>query len=177
MQFGNSTGSRVVGGVASVSPLLAAAVDPRRLLGWRPEDRLEDGNILFEEDGRDGEVPLQLVGAPAEVLRQAGHVLPLLDLVEELNEAAGQEREASEHWTGGGLIIMSADVTAQVRCTSSRRTAGSWSEIRSSPPRCPSPPWAQTTCRPRRGRRPASVARCPAPEQRPGRQAESVCVH
>lgn len=176
--MGKRTRSR---GVASVSPLLAAAVDPRRLLRRRPEDGLEDGNVLLEEDGRDGEVPLQLVGAPAEVLRQAGHVLPLLDLVEELNQAAGQEREVSVCWTGG-LIMMLADVSctvqvsAQVCCTSSRRTAGSWLERRSSPPRSPSPPWAPRTCRPRRGRRPASVARCPAPEQRPGRQGESVSV-
>lgn len=89
-------------------------MDPRWLLGRRPEDGLEDGNVLLEEDGRDGEVPLQLVGAPAEVLRQAGHVLPLFDLVEELNQAAGQEREASVCWTGG-LILMLADVSCRVQ--------------------------------------------------------------
>lgn len=78
--------------VTSVLPLLAASVDPRRLIGRRPEDGFEDGNILLEEDRRDGEVPLQLVRATAEVLRQAGHVLPLFDLVEKLNQAAGQEK-------------------------------------------------------------------------------------
>lgn len=44
--------------VASVSPLLAASVDTRRLLRRRLEDGLEDGNVLLEEDRRDGEVPL-----------------------------------------------------------------------------------------------------------------------
>lgn len=51
--------------------------------------------------------------------------------------------------------------------TSSPRSAGSWSERRSCPRRFPSPPWAPRTCRPRRGRRPTSAARCPA-SQSPG---------
>lgn len=72
----------------SVPPLFAAAVDSWRLLQRRLEDGLEDGDVLLEDDRGHGEVPLQFVGALAEICRQLGHVLPLVDLVEKLDEAA-----------------------------------------------------------------------------------------
>lgn len=84
-----------------VSPLFAAAVNPRRLL-WRGlEDGSEDGNILLEDDRRHGEVSLQLVGALTEVLRQVGHVLPLLHLIKELYEAA---EDNSRLWGGAAQL-------------------------------------------------------------------------
>lgn len=64
--------------------------------------------------------------------------------------------------------------------TSSLRSAGFWSERRSSPRRFPSPPWAPRTCRPRRGRRPTSAARCPAsqwPGVKTGRKQENNRHH
>lgn len=73
-----------------VPPLFAAAVNSERLLGRSFEDGFEDGNVLLKDDGRHGEVPLQLLCALTEILRQVGHVLPLLHLTEKLNQAAGK---------------------------------------------------------------------------------------
>lgn len=80
----------------NVSPLFAAAVNSRRLVWGGLEDGSEDGNILLEDDRRHSEVSLQLLGALTEVLRQVGHVLPLLHLIKELYEAA----EDSRQWGG-----------------------------------------------------------------------------
>lgn len=153
-----------------VSPLFAAAVNPRRLL-WRGlEDGSEDGNILLEDDRRHGEVSLQLVGALTEVLRQVGHVLPLLHLIKELYEAAEDD---SRLWGGAAqlqpfmlhiLIYWLGVSSTQVHCgpTSSLSSAGFWSERRSSPRRYLFPQSAPRTCRPRTEHRPASAAHCPA---------------
>lgn len=54
---------------------------------------------------------------------------------------------------------------SQTRPTSFLSSGGSWSERRSSPQRCLSPPSALRTCRPRTERRPTSAARCPAARQ------------
>lgn len=67
-------------------------MNTRRLLRRRLEDGFEDGDVLLEDDRRNGEVSLQLVGALTELLRQVGHVLPLFDLVEELYQAAGRRQ-------------------------------------------------------------------------------------
>lgn len=74
-----------------VPPLFAAAVDAWRLLRRGLEDGPEDGDVLPEDDGRHGEISLQLVGTLTEVLPQVGHVLPLLQLVEELDQAGRNE--------------------------------------------------------------------------------------
>lgn len=74
-----------------VPPLLAAAVNSERLLRRSFEDGFEDRNILLEDDCRHSEGPLQLLCALSEILRQVGHVLPLLHLTEKLNEAAGED--------------------------------------------------------------------------------------
>lgn len=86
-----------VSAVAFVQPLFAASVNSERLLGWSFEDGFEDGDVLLEDDGRHGEVSLQLLCALSEIVRQVGHVLPLLHLTEELNQAAGDGR-------GGGSL-------------------------------------------------------------------------
>lgn len=80
-----------------VSPLFATAVNSGGLLRWRLEDGLEDGDVLLEDDGRNREVPLQLVGALAKFLREAGHVLPLLHLVKELYEAGSRDQQPDSH--------------------------------------------------------------------------------
>lgn len=73
-------------------------MNPLRLLRWRLEDGSKDGDVLFEDDGRNREVSLQLVCALTEVLRQVGHVLPLLHLIKELYQAAGRT-ETMTVWT------------------------------------------------------------------------------
>lgn len=75
------------------SPLFATAVNSWRLLWWRLEDGLKDGDVLLKYDGWDCEVSLQLVGAFTKVLRQASHVLPLLHLVEELYQAVSRDSD------------------------------------------------------------------------------------
>lgn len=103
-----------------VSPLLAAAMNPRRLLGRRLEDGFEDGDVLLEDDRRDGEVSLQLVGALTELLRQVGHVLPLLDLVEELYQAAGRRQRGCIVTTNPSTTCSVTEAKATV---SSRETS------------------------------------------------------
>lgn len=50
------------------------------------EEVIKDGLVFLEDDRRDGKVPLQTVYLVSELLRQVGHVRPLLHLVEELDD-------------------------------------------------------------------------------------------
>lgn len=73
-----------------ISPLFAAAVNSGRFLQRGLEDGFENGHIFLEDDGRHSKIPLQFLCALTEILRQVGHVLPLLQFVEELNKAEEQ---------------------------------------------------------------------------------------
>ena len=72
-------------------PLFSAPGCTGLLAGNALEDVQVDGLVLLEDDRGDVEVALQTFHLVAELLRQVGHVLPLLHLAEKLDHAGGRK--------------------------------------------------------------------------------------
>ena len=72
-----------------LSPASPATGDSRLVVEGE-EEVVEDPVVLGEDDGGHLELSLQRVNLLLEVAGQFGHLLPLLDLLEELYQAVGE---------------------------------------------------------------------------------------